>query len=86
MIDQSLVDHVESYIVDGRDLPVNITESMLDAYINLIEQNAELYKLSQSYKSQIASLIHCDDMNTGYEPSLSVFQREIYLAGELINK
>ena len=44
MIDQSLVNHVESYIVDGRDLPVSVTENILDAYVMLIEQNAELHK------------------------------------------
>ena len=52
MIDQSLVDHVESYIIDGRDLPVNVTENILDAYIKLIEQNAELHKELAKFKAQ----------------------------------
>ncbi len=84
MIDQSLVDHVESYIIDGRNLPVSVTENILDAYIKLIEQNAELHKANEKHKAQIKNLIQCSDMNTGYEPSLSVFQREIDISKELI--
>jgi hypothetical protein len=44
MIDQSLVNHVESYILNGENLPVHVSENILDAYISLIEQNAELHK------------------------------------------
>ena len=56
MIDQSLVDHVESYIIDGRNLPVNVTENILDAYIKLIEQNAELHKENEKNKSDANKL------------------------------
>jgi len=56
MIDQSLVDHVESYIIDGRNLPVNVTENILDAYIKLIEQNAELHKENEKNKSDASKL------------------------------
>lgn len=85
MIDQSLVDTVDLYILDGKDLPIRHTEELIDAYVKLIEQNAELHKANEKHKAQLKSLIQCSDMSTGNEPSLSVFQREIDISKELIS-
>lgn len=65
MIDQSLVDHVESYTIEGRNLPVSVTENILDAYIKLIEQNAELHKELAKFRAQsftVQSNIKCSDI------------------------
>ena len=53
MIDQSLVDMVELYVFDGEDLPTSQASKLIDAYINLIEQNAELQKELVKHKSII---------------------------------
>lgn len=53
MIDQSLVDTVDLYILDGKDLPIRHTEELIDAYVKLIEQNAELYKQMARHKNLI---------------------------------
>ena len=57
MIDQSLVNHVESYILNGENLPVHVSENILDAYISLIEQNAELHKELAKFKARTDSNI-----------------------------
>ena len=51
-IDQSLVDMVELYVFDGEDLPTSQASKLIDAYINLIEQNAELHKELAKFKAQ----------------------------------
>ena len=52
MIDQSLVDTVDLYILDGKDLPIRRTEELIDAYVKLIEQNAELHKELAKFRAQ----------------------------------
>jgi len=44
MIDQDLINKVNSYIVGGQPLPISTTEKLVDAYSSIIEQNAELHK------------------------------------------
>ena len=44
-----------------------------------IKRIIELMEWKENIINRCKSLIHADDMNTGYEPSLSVFQREIDL-------
>lgn len=53
MIDQSLVDTVDLYILDGKDLPIRHAEELIDAYVKLIEQNAELYKEITKHKTLV---------------------------------
>ena len=84
MIDQDLINKCQSDLGDFGSLMKCQATELLASYIKLIEQNAELHKQSEKYKAQIKSLIQCDEMNTGYEPSLSVFQREIDLSKELV--
>ena len=43
-IDQSLVNIVGTYIANEQDLPVRLSEELLNDYKSLIEQNAELHK------------------------------------------
>lgn len=83
MVDQELIDIVSAHLEIG-DLSNELAQELLDNYIKLIEQNAELHKTNEKHKAQLKSLIQCSDMNTGYEPSLSVFQREIDITKELI--
>ena len=56
MIDQSLVDMVELYVFDGEDLPTSQASKLIDAYIKLIEQNAELHKENEKNKSDANKL------------------------------
>lgn len=44
MIDQSLVNITKTYIANEQDLPLRLSEELLNNYIALIEQNAELHK------------------------------------------
>lgn len=44
-----------------------------------IKRIIELMEWKENILKRCKSLINADDMNTGYEPSLSVFQREIDL-------
>ena len=85
MIDQELIDRVQRYIDNDDDLNPDTTNELLTNYIKVIEDNAVIHKQSAKYKAQLKSLIQCSDMNTGNEPSLSVFQREIDISKELIN-
>lgn len=96
MIDESLIKKIEIHIDAICDLAMDTEDNahllrqaddfaeLLGSYKSLVEQNAELHKQSEKYKAQIKNIIHCDGMNTGYEPSLSVFQREIYISKELV--
>ena len=43
-IDQSLINIVGTYIANEQDLPVRLSEELLNDYKSLIEQNAELHK------------------------------------------
>lgn len=97
MIDESLIKKIEVHIDAICDLAMDTENNahllrqaddlaeLLGNYKSLIEQNAELHKQSEKYKAQIKNIIHCDDINTGCEPSLSVFQREIDASKELVN-
>lgn len=65
MIDQSLVDAVDLYILDGKDLPIRHTEELIDAYVKLIEQNAELHKELAKFRAQSFNFnggIKCSDI------------------------
>lgn len=84
MIDQDLINRIKPMLDDDLQVDTELVCSLLDNYISLIEQNAELHKQGEKYKAQIKNIIHCDDMNTGYEPSLSLFDREIDISKELV--
>ncbi|HEY7866781.1 MAG TPA: hypothetical protein VIC51_12350 [Psychromonas sp.] len=84
MIDQELIDCVQRYINNDDDLNPEKTKELLNNYTSLIEQNADLHKEMAKYKAQLKILIHCSDENTGREPSLSVFHREIDISKGLI--
>ena len=84
MIDQTMIDIVSAHLEIG-DLSNELAQELLDNYIRLVEQNAELHKANEKHKAQLKSLIQCSDMNTGNEPSLSVFQREIDISKGLIS-
>ena len=84
MIDQELIDAVQSCIDNDDDLNPTRTQELLSNYIKVIEDNAELYKQVGKYGAQLERLIKCSDNNTGHEPSLSVFQREVDASRSLI--
>lgn len=84
MIDQELIDRVQRYIDNDDDLNPNTSNELLGNYIKVIEDNAVLQKELMKYKAQLKSLVQCSDMNTGYEPSLSVFQREVDISKDLL--
>lgn len=98
MIDQELIDKCKVDIdficdraIDGNQIDslASIADNyfeLLNNYIKLIEDNAELHKQSAKYKSQLERLIKCSDNNTGYEPSLSVFHREIDVSKSLVEQ
>ena len=95
MIDQELIDknlNLIKALFEGRvefedsaDELYQLLAETNDNYIKLIEQNAEIHKMNEKHKAQLKSLIECSDNNSGYEPSLSVFQREVDISKELLN-
>lgn len=52
MIDQDLINIAGTYIANEQDLPVRLSEELLDSYKSLIEQNAELHKELAKLKSE----------------------------------
>ena len=44
MIDNSLVNITKTYIANAHDLPLRLSEELLNNYTSLIDQNAELHK------------------------------------------
>lgn len=85
MIDQELIDTMQDALDFDIEIDRSLVKELLTNYIKVIEDNAVIHKQSAKYKAQLKSLIQCSDMNTGNEPSLSVFQREIDISKEFID-
>lgn len=55
MIDQTMIDVISSYLEFG-DLSNELAQELLDNYIKLVEQNAELHKENEKNKSDANKL------------------------------
>lgn len=55
MIDQTMIDVISSYLEVG-DLSNELAQELLDNYIKLVEQNAELHKENEKNKSDANKL------------------------------
>ncbi len=61
MIDQSLVNITKTYIANEQDLPLRLSEELLNNYIALIEQNAELHKELAKLKGERVFVVNSED-------------------------
>mgnify|MGYP001235303185 CR=1 FL=1 len=62
MIDQTMIDVISSYLEVG-DLSNELAQELLDNYIKLVEQNAELHKENEKNKSDANNLYElCADI------------------------
>lgn len=56
MIDQELIDRIKSELDEDWQVKTELVCSLLDNYIKLIEQNAELHKENEKNKSDASKL------------------------------
>ena len=61
MIEQSTVNIVGTYIANEQDLPVRLSEELLNNYKSLIEQNAELHKELAKLKGDRVFVVNGDE-------------------------
>ena len=64
MIDQTMIDIVSAHLEVG-DLSNELAQELLDNYIKLVEQNAELHKELAKFRTQsftVQSNIKCSDI------------------------
>ena len=52
MIDQELINRIKSRLDANWQVEIELVCSLLDSYVNLIEQNAELHKELAKFKAQ----------------------------------